>query len=207
MSKFKLHGVTQDFPATQAYADPFGVGMTFFVRSEDEPEFVARERRRIFSSPVGVAIASIDLKSQLLSAASGFSLTDEQRREFGTRMAEGVDFSAEDISKLFDSPDDVDSALLLLAGWEGEEVPFSAENARELLTDKTWLPAGLPFSGVTPIDAAEGVKGEGRPLGAAICNFIRWCAHQNVTRRTKALETARGNLPASSEPVPAEQDA
>lgn len=206
-NKFRLHGITQAFPSTQPYKDPWGIGMTFFVRSEDDPEFQARERRRIFASPVGVAIATIDLKAQIASAASGFSLTDEERRAIGQRLAENVEFSADDVSKLLETGDDVDSALLLLGGWEGEDVPFSAEAARELLSDKTWLPAGQPFSAVTPIDAEEGVRGEGRPLGAAICNFLRWAAHQNVMRRSRALEAARGNWQASSAPAPDAVDA
>jgi len=177
--------------------DPWGAGITVYVKPQGNPDYQGWLAERQKQNPMIRAMLRESLRVQFRTGASQRrapktdedraalrKLEEEQAAEALRAAAERLEISDEQLDTLLE---DVSEGIArhLLAGWEGlqndagEAVEFSVDNALELFRDRTFLPS-------TDESGAE-VPFGGQHLGRAIQSWIAECAQSLDVMRKEVV--------------------
>lgn len=164
--------------------DPWGFGVTFSIVREGAQRLEKWRRDRLAANPLAQQIAETAAQLQFTRASKGGSLTPEADDAIIASGAAKIRISGEQLAAMSDEV--IEDAVQRLDGWSGlidvdsgNPIPFSAAQARELLTSTAWVEETQEYGG--------------QPLGRALLQFVVAESRRSEAYRTAVVEAAAGN--------------
>lgn len=194
LSKFQSRfGILQ---MVRAVADPFGIGITFHIRSKRHPAYKAFAAELAEKNQLSKAF-QVELSRQQIKASMTGKKIDKE-----AAIDKAIDRAGLDVGSASTFiADNIRRVAHLLDGWEGEDVDFSLDNAIELLSLENPLEPDQPYATKTIEPDEEGgeAKTVHRTLGEALMAFIE----EESDKEDLYIEGLAKNSAASSAGAPA----
>lgn len=174
---------------TRDVLDPFGLGVTYHIHHINHPEYQAHIEE-VGESPMLEKLSAVARKATFMAGAKARGDDKKAERIFEEEI--GALIAAIPDEDLKFTEQDIDGIALLIAGWDGDNEPYSPELAIEALSCDLPLIRDIK-EGVDEDGKAEFSILAGSPAGSALGMWVLYQAKQHEEFRAKAVEAVEGN--------------
>jgi hypothetical protein len=167
---------------TREVPDPFGMGITYEIRHINHPLYKAHVKEK-GEAPLIKTLQAKATKAMALAGALSRGDDEKAGREFERLLERYIDeIPDEDINL---SEQDLEGIALLVAGWDGDDEPYSPEAVAALLKAENPIPV--------EIQEDDFSVNAGTAVGAAMALWFVYQARQLERFRDSAMEAIEGN--------------
>jgi hypothetical protein len=168
---------------TREVPDPFGLGVVYSIRHIQHPLYVEHVKAK-GEAPILTLLKAKATKAMYIAQAQSRGDNEKADEQYGKLIKEYLEDIPEE--RLVFSETDIDGVAKLIAGWEGDDEPYSHAAAVELLSSENAIPVPLREGEDLLIPA-------GSALGAALCTWVLYQARQIEQYNAQAMEAVEGN--------------